>query len=129
MFQSPNLKPEEGGALVAIKQVFMFGKWKGYIDVAAFIMEYKNMMEFSFGQWQEATIDNLGIGFRSINIGDTEISGLEFTLASNGEFGQSEINIMGGYTYINAIPKNPSESYNKDVNGSDLNYNTVHGFV
>ena len=123
VFQNPNLKPEEGwSSEVAIKQVFMFGKWKGYIDVAAFIMEYKNMMEFSFGQWQEATIDNLGIGFRSINIGDTEISGLEFTLASNGEFGQSEINIMGGYTYINAIPKNPSESYNKDVNGSDLNY-------
>ena len=29
---------------------------------------------------------------------------------------------MGGYTYINAIPKNPSESYNKDINGLDLNY-------
>ena len=64
VFQNPNLKPEEGwSSEVAIKQVFMFGKWKGYIDVAAFIMEYKNMMEFSFGQWQKATIDNLELGF------------------------------------------------------------------
>ena len=123
VFQNPELMPEEGwSSEVAIKQGFAFGKWKGYVDVAAFIMQYKNMMEFSFGQWQEATIDNLGIGFKSINIGDTEISGLEFTVASNAKFNQSEVNIVGGYTFINAIPKNPSESYNKDINGTDLNY-------
>ena len=66
----------------------MFGNGKG---ILMFTMEYKNMMEFSFGQWQEASIDNLGIGFRSINIGDTEISGLEFTIASNGEFAKESI--------------------------------------
>ena len=123
VFQNPNLKPEEGwSSEIAIKQGFSLGNWKGYIDIAAFIMEYKNMMEFSFGQWEEATVDNLGVGFRSINIGDTEISGLEFTLATNGNFQQSQLNLVGGYTYINAIPKNPNESYNQDVNGTDLNY-------
>ena len=123
VFQNPQLKSEEGwSSEIGIRQLLLFGKWKGYFDAAAFVMEYQNMMEFSFSQWQEVSADNFGIGFKSINIGDTRISGLEFSMAANGKVRNSKFNFLGGYTLINAIPKNPHAIYGKDINGNDLNY-------
>lgn len=123
VYQNPNLKPEEGwSSEVAVKQGFIVGEFKGYVDLAAFVMEYKNMMEFSFGQWKGATANELGIGFKSVNIGDTQISGIELSTGANGKIGNTELSIIGGYTYIDAIPKNPDISYGEDFNGNELNY-------
>ena len=80
------------------------------------------MMEFSFGQWEETTAENLGIGFRSINIGDTRISGIEFSVTAGGKLGKDHLNILGGYTYIDAIPLNPEIPYGNDANDNQLNY-------
>lgn len=123
VYQNPELKPEEGwSSELAIKQGFKFGNWQGYVDVAAFIMEYDNMMEFSFGQWQEVTNESLGIGFKSINIGDTQISGVEFSTGASGMINGVEVNLIGGYTYIDAIPKDPDKTYAEDIYGLEINY-------
>ena len=123
VYQNPQLKPESGwSSEVAIKQGFKVGNWGGYLDVAAFIMEYENMMEFSFGQWEETTANSLGIGFKSINIGDTRISGVEFSLSAGGKLGKNELFLLGGYTYIDAIPLNPEIPYGEDSYGNELNY-------
>jgi len=123
VYQNPELKAEEGwSSEIAVKQGFRLGDWQGYVDVAAFIMEYKNMMEFSFGQWEEVSSESLGVGFKSINIGDTRISGIEFSTGASGKINGTEINLIGGYTYINAIPKDPYLTYGEDVYGLELNY-------
>ena len=123
VYQNPELKPESGwSSELAIKQGFKIGNWGGYLDIAGFIMEYENMMEFSFGQWQPTTANSLGIGFKSINIGDTRISGIEFSLSAGGKVGKNELILLGGYTYIDAIPLNPEIPYGEDINGNELNY-------
>ncbi|MBC8464676.1 MAG: TonB-dependent receptor [Bacteroidetes bacterium] len=123
VFPNPGLKPEEGwSSEIAIKQGVKLGNWKGFIDVAAFIMEYSDMMEFSFGQWAEVDGSNYGIGFKSINIGDTRITGFEGTIAGSGKVGSLTVDILGGYTHINPIPKHPEASYGQDINGTELNY-------
>ena len=123
VYQNPELKPESGwSSELAIKQGFKIGNWGGYLDIAGFIMEYENMMEFSFGQWQQTTANSLGIGFKSINIGDTKISGIEFSLSAGGKLGKNELTLLGGYTYIDAVPLNPEIPYGEDVNGNELNY-------
>lgn len=123
VYQNPELKPESGwSSELAIKQGFKIGNWGGYLDIAGFIMEYENMMEFSFGQWQQTTANSLGIGFKSINIGDTRISGIEFSLSAGGKVGKNELTLLGGYTYIDAVPLNPEIPYGEDVNGNELNY-------
>ena len=123
VYQNPELKPESGwSSELAIKQGFKIGNWGGYLDIAGFIMEYENMMEFSFGQWQQTTANSLGIGFKSINIGDTRISGIEFSLSAGGKLGKNELTLLGGYTYIDAVPLKPEIPYGEDVNGNELNY-------
>ena len=114
IYPNPELKPESGWSTeIAIKQGMKIGNWMGYFDAAAFIMEYDDMMEFSFGQWEIfESNENPGYGFKSINVGETKISGLEISLSGQGKLNEDLIvNILGGYTYMNPISLDTSEVY------------------
>lgn len=115
LYPNPALQSESGwyGEL-GIKQGFKVGEWSAYADVALFINQYKNMMEFNFGQFgvfNEAIIpdiiaglpfeiEDLGVGFGSQNVGDTRILGIEISGGSQGKIGKFPLNILAGYTYI-----------------------------
>ena len=122
IFPNPELKPESGwSSEIAIKQGLKMGNWMGYFDAAAFIMEYDDMMEFSFGLW-EFIDGSYGIGFKSVNVGETRISGLELSLSGQGKLNEDlSINVLGGYTYMNPIPLDTSEVY-AEVLGNIVTY-------
>ncbi|MBK6610791.1 MAG: TonB-dependent receptor [Sphingobacteriales bacterium] len=116
-----NLKSETGWtAEIGIKQGFKVGDWQGFLDVACFRSEYYDMMEFTFGAsdplrkilvatgyWPELDTSvisipvNFGIGFQSINIGDTRISGIDASIAGEGNLFGFPTTLLAGYTYIN----------------------------
>ena len=113
IYPNPELKPESGWSTeIGIKQGVKIGKWMGYLDVAAFLMQYDDMMEFSFSQWGDPATDLMaGLGFKSVNAGETQISGVELSVSSSGEITQDlTINILAGYTYMNPISLSPDES-------------------
>ncbi len=101
ILQNPELRSETGwSAEIAVKQGFKISNWNGFVDVAAFVMEYNNMMEFTFGGSNpNAQI----IGFQSINIGDTRITGVEMSVAGQGKIGDVTTSILMGYTYSNPV--------------------------
>lgn len=105
IYPNPRLEPETGwSAEVGIKQGIKLGEWLGYIDLAGFINQYNNMMEFTFGRFDSVQrIDNLfGLGFSSQNIGDTRILGAELTAIGQGKIaGKFPLTLLAGYTYIN----------------------------
>ncbi len=106
---SPNLalQSETGwSSEIGIKQGLKFGDWQGYIDLAGFINEYQDMMEFTFNYWQDLN----ALAFRSINIGDTQITGLDLSLAGKGKVGKVDVNVLAGYTYINPRLETPLDS-------------------
>ena len=121
IFPNEGLQPETGwSGEFGIKQGLQIGEWKGFIDLAAFRMSYDNMMEFSFGRW--GTINDgqlLGFGFKSINIGNTQIDGLEFSIAGEGSIGKTKIQILGGYTYTNPIIDNINYVYDQFIESYD----------
>jgi iron complex outermembrane receptor protein len=106
IYPNRKLSPESGwSAEFGIKQGVRLGEWKGFVDVAAFWTEYRNMMEFTFGQYAPpkppyATIADLGIGFQSQNIGNTRIRGVDFSLMGQGKMGPVSMAVLAGYTYI-----------------------------
>ena len=122
IFPNPKLKPESGwSSEIAIKQGLKMGNWMGYFDAAAFIMEYDDMIEFSFGLW-EFNDGSYGVGFKSVNVGETRISGLELSLSGQGKLNEDlSINILGGYTYMNPIPLDTTEVY-AEVLGNIVTY-------
>ena len=121
IYPNDDLKTETGwNAEVGIKQGLKFGDWRGFIDLAAFIMEYNDMMEFSFGLWGDDNDGLGGLGFKSINIGNTRIEGLELSLAGEGKIGELEINILGSYTYTSPYIDDIYNVYNQYTSGDSI---------
>ena len=125
IYPNPNLNPESGwSSEIGIKQGVKTGKWMGYIDVAAFIQQYKDMMEFSFGQWGSIeSTEYAGVGFKSINVGTTRITGAELSLSGQGKINSNlTINLIAGYTYMNPISLELDYVYAEDYNERPLTY-------
>lgn len=102
IYPNDSLNPESGwSAEIGLKQLLKLGDWKGFIDVAGFWTEYRNMMEFTLGQYGDPAHDPFfGIGFQSRNIGNTRIRGIDVSLVGEGKMGPVEVNVLMGYTYI-----------------------------
>ena len=132
VYPNPDLKPEAGwSGEIGIKQGIMIDNWKGFIDVAGFIMEYDDMIEFTFGRWDPGNTNPdslLGLGFKCVNIGEARVSGVEFSVGGNGQIGEMELSILGSYTYINPIILNPNDVYYSYVNDGviqEVNYTDI----
>lgn len=113
---NPSLKSEIGqSAEIGLKQGFQIDNWQGFVDVTGFWNAYSNMMEFNFGNFGTE-----GVGFKSQNVGDTQIWGGEMTIAGRGNIGPMETSVLAGYTYISpkfkefteAIDLSSSADYN-----------------
>jgi len=106
VYPNDSLKAESGwSAELAIKQGVKIGSWKAFVDLAGFWSEYRNMMEFSFGQFGTpvppfSTPGQLGLGFQSQNIGNTRIRGVEISIMGEGKMGPINVTALLGYTYI-----------------------------
>ncbi|MCG8328103.1 MAG: TonB-dependent receptor [Chitinophagales bacterium] len=89
---NPTLNSETGwSAEIGIKQGFVISSFQGFLDASVFTSRYFDMMEFNL----------VSSGFRSVNIGDAEISGFEITTAGKGEIGNIPVTLLAGYTYVN----------------------------
>jgi iron complex outermembrane receptor protein len=133
IFPNPEVQPEKGWAAeLGFKQIVKIGNWKGYIDVAGFVNQYNNMMEFTFGIYNPDTISlnfvpgTLGyiknwIGFQSQNAEKARISGVEFSFNSEGKIGKVELLSLIGYTYMNPISLNADLKYTATFSDSGTN--------
>ncbi len=124
LYPNPDLKSETGwNAEIGIKQGFKKGKLIGLLDVAAFWMEYKNMMEFTFAQWEKPSLQNpLPVGFKSLNVSDALIRGIDLSFTGLRKWKQSELKCLGGYTFSNAIATHPNEVFYTDFRGKGLTF-------
>lgn len=105
---NPNLKSEYGySGEIGIRQGFRFGmqerNTKGYVDVAAFVTDFNNMVEFGL---QKVDIDfgpPLGFiaNFASANVARARITGAELTTGITGRRDDWSFNLWGGVTFLN----------------------------
>ena len=102
IYPNDSLQPETGwSAEIGLMQGIKIFDWKGYLDIAVFQTEYKDMMEFTFGQWGSPFSPMFGLGFKSLNIGNTRIRGLDISLSGAGIIRKRiNIDVLIGYTYI-----------------------------
>ena len=120
VFPNAQLEPETGYSFeLGIRQILgKTGSWKGYLDLAAYYMRYDNMMEFSFGIWELPG----GLGFKSVNVGPTSVSGLELELGAEGRFNKVDFRWMAGANFADPVSLDPTAIYAQDANGNDLTY-------
>ena len=133
IFPNPDLEPERGWAAeIGIKQGFSMGNWMGFADLAIFWTEYENMIEYTFGAYppdsaEFPTIDD--VGFKALNIGTARITGAEFSLNGAGRLGPVNLQITGGYTFMNPVDPLLLDSIGRDEDESYiLKYRRRHLF-
>ena len=141
IFPNPGLRPETGWAAeIGIKQGVRIGNWKGMIDVAGFINEYNNMIEFTFGLYKPDSINlttdpdspgyiNNWLGFQAQNAERARIAGIELSFNSSGKIGKFEIISLMGYTFMNPISLNNDSIYRQtfsDPTSDILKYRFRH---
>lgn len=142
IFPNADLKPEIGWAgEIGLKQGVRIGDWKGMLDISAFINEYQNMIEFTFGIYNpESVVVNYSdpndpnyvtnwAGFRAQNAEAARITGLDFSFNSMGSIGDFEIVSLIGYTYMNPISLNNDPLYRltwSDTTDNMLKYRFKH---
>ncbi|HMN33012.1 MAG TPA: TonB-dependent receptor [Chitinophagaceae bacterium] len=139
VFPNIGLLSETGwSAEIGIKQGYKLGSWLGFIDIAGFWTEYKNMMEFNFGLHlpKDSTLQQLQprvldyIGFKSINVGTARINGVDISIMGQGKIGPVDSRIIMGYTYMNPIQVNPDSIIKANMSGysNTLKYRYRHSF-
>jgi iron complex outermembrane receptor protein len=123
-YPNPELKPESGwSSELGIKQGVKIGSWMGFIDIAAFLMQYDDMMEYSFGFWKNQSNENVGLGFKSVNVGKTQIEGIEISISGQGKFYKNtKLNLLMGYTYMNSQSLEPDSVFTHDAFDNPLTY-------
>ncbi len=114
IFPNQDLEPEfsvnvEGG----VKQGFRIGAFSGYLDAVVFQQDIDRFVEFTFGTWAQAPLNDplAGLGFRSVNTGGARITGMEFEAAGKGTIGKVEITLLMGYTHTTPISTTPNATY------------------
>ena len=129
VYDNPDLVPEHSwNAEVGVNQGFKIGKYMGKIDVAAFIQEYRNTIEYLFGFWDPNPNFLAGdpiAGFKFLNTGKSRVTGFDVTLIAQGSIGKNfKVMHSFGYNYINPITLDPDYEY-----ADDYNPNTDVGFT
>ncbi len=124
IYPNDSLKSETGwSAEIGIRQGIQINKWRGLIDASYFQTDYTDMMEFTFGFWGNQNDPAGGLGFKSTNIGNTKITGFEFSLGGDGDIGNVHQTILAGFTYINPIQKDFDAKV--DTLKNTANYNVL----
>lgn len=127
IFPSDNLDPEKSFSVeLGIKQGLKVGKFFAYLDVAGFMQQYQNTIEFTFGKWGTDSVYgpspfnpnqiiydpiasiSRNIGFRSVNTGSTRVTGIDISLLGQGKFNENfGLNVLAGYTYTVPVTLDP----------------------
>lgn len=145
IFPNQQLMRETGWAgELGIRQVFRIGNWKGMLDLAAFINEYQNMIEFAFGVFNPNDYSEIDvtspegiaqfgqflsegytpaqlIGFQAQNAENARITGFEISFNSEGKIGKVDVITLLGYTYMNPISLNQNPEYRKTFSDTTTN--------
>lgn len=122
IYSNDSVRSEIGwSAEIGFQQGFYVDNFKGYFDAAAFINRYRDMLEFTFGHYGAFTDPLFGYGFKSLNVGNTQIKGIDLTLAGDGNFGLVPLSMLFGYTYIDPRQTNFVAAYDTLNNTSTEN--------
>jgi iron complex outermembrane receptor protein len=104
IYPNDSLKSESSwNAEIGIKQGFKIGNFLGYLDIAVFRQKFEDNIEFNFGQFGTFADPLFGLGFGSLNIGRTQVTGIDGSIMGYGKIGKTQIALLAGYTYSNPI--------------------------
>ena len=123
VYPNENVAAESGfNAELGYKQLYQWKRWSGYVDVAGFYTQYKDMIEYQFGLFDNSNFRminslgdavsmiqsmlrreagaGLGIGAQFVNVNRARIYGAEISTAGKVDIRKDMVfSYMLGYTF------------------------------
>ena len=130
-YPNKDLKPEKSwNAEFGIAQPYRVGPFEGIFDVAAYHQQFKNFIEFAFGDWGTTGTFLKDMGFMYLNTGPASVTGVDVSLVGHGNIGENvDMTFLVGYTYSYPITKNKDGVYYSipltDSTSKDYTYMTT----
>ncbi len=129
VFDNPDLQPETAwNSEIGIKQGFKFASFYGFLDIAGFLQEYDNTVEYLFGFW-DPTYEFALAGFKFVNTGKSRITGVDVSINGQAKWGKNQsLNLIGGYTFILPVTLSPDYVFAEDYNpggATEFSYETT----
>lgn len=128
VYPNTDLNAESGQTFeLGFKQLWKWKKTKGFLDVALFQQNYFNMTEFIFGQWfMPRPNDPLGVGFKSVNVGNTQIQGVELSFMGESKLKQNGyVRFFGGVLMSVPKTKEPDKVFATTEYGDSFSFNST----
>jgi outer membrane receptor for ferrienterochelin and colicins len=125
VYANPELRSESGwNSEIGYKQAFRKGKTSLLADVSVFRMEYNDMIEFNFNQWEIPTIFpfDLGAGFKAINIGRARVDGVELSLMGDRRMSSGKISFLAGIMLSRPVSLESDKLLATNVFGDSITY-------
>lgn len=124
VFPNDSLRPETGwSAEIGIKQGVKISKWMAYFDVAGYIMQYTDMIEF-YGFEPDSGVVTVGLPFKAVNVEHARVVGVELSAIANGKIFGVPLNFLIGYSYL--YPQNLDYDPNNPASVKILKYRIQH---
>lgn len=123
VYSNPNLQSEKGwNAELGYKQAMQAGTFKILADISVFRMEYQNMIEFNFNQWQMPNLQSLGAGFKAINIGNARVDGVELSFMGEGKLFNGTFAFFGGAMTNKPVALEPDKNLDENIFNEPITY-------
>lgn len=129
VFPNPDLQPEtSANTELGIKQGYKIGDdlIYGYFDLAGFVQNYENTIEYLFGIWDQTVAP---YGFKFLNTGSTRVRGVDISwVASTNPKASWQLTLLAGYTYVLPVSLQPDYVYgfdNAPAGPNALSYNST----
>lgn len=127
IFPNKELEPESGwNSEIGFKQGVKAGNIQGQFDVALFLSESFNMIEYIFGLYLDPVDDSPSYGFKATNMEASRVYGCDLEYFLKGKAGRLTTTFSGGYTYMNPVEINRET---KQATGVMLKYRRKHSAV
>jgi len=101
IFPNIEIKAEKGlSSELGIRKAINTEFYTGNMDLALFYSKNRNMIEYVFGSYPDPISDEFLLGFRPVNIENSNIYGFEYSFDINRSFSNINTTLSGSYTYV-----------------------------
>ena len=101
IYANPDVAPEHGWNVdLGYKGIYEKDQFQATWDAVLFLTRYRDLIEFTFGKWGLPTDALFGLGYKSVNISNAQVGGLELSGNANGKVNGWEYHALMGYTYL-----------------------------
>lgn len=116
IYPNPFVNSESGwSSEIGLKQGILIGETSGHADLALFLSQNEDLIEYVFSNYPDPVTGIFDFGFQATNVEQSRIYGYEIEFSLDRKYGNLYMTTTGGYTYIYPVEYNQVSHQASDI--------------